>query len=403
MNKQIKKLSCTILGCLIVSSLTPTTIVKARTVDDDFSQMIENVKDRLDNYKVSNTTTKADITKVIQKIVNTNDFKITFNDFEVIQSTENGEGSITGTIIIQDKNKENADDMDEIDYNVDIPEISQTQVVKTYEGEDKAGFAAQSNNQQVVDLISDLVEQKLKFDSSSTTITLGSSTMTNIFNDGSFVGVVIQGEKAVSFPLETEKTKFKNSYVYMPEINRFVKSDSSKIISVQNQSIDLLENTNNIYYLTNTEIPADYVTKTGWYEKDNEDYYIDAKGIHSGWIKDQGFWYYLDATTNTKQTGWLHTNNNWYYLDTVGKMTEGWLQVDGTWYYFVPKNGNMAVGLTKVDKTYYFFNDDGSRFRGWKCIDSKWHYFSQDGTMAINTTIDGYSINKNGIWDTKAK
>lgn len=33
---------------------------------------------------------------------------------------------------------------------------------------------------------------------------------------------------------------------------------------------------------------------------------------------------------------------------------------------------------------------------GWKQIDGKWYYFYADGTMAVNTTIDGYTIGSDG-------
>ena len=33
---------------------------------------------------------------------------------------------------------------------------------------------------------------------------------------------------------------------------------------------------------------------------------------------------------------------------------------------------------------------------GWKKIDGKWYYFYADGVMAVNTTIDGYTIGSDG-------
>jgi hypothetical protein len=33
---------------------------------------------------------------------------------------------------------------------------------------------------------------------------------------------------------------------------------------------------------------------------------------------------------------------------------------------------------------------------GWKQIDGKWYYFHSDGSMAVNTTIDGYTIGSDG-------
>lgn len=33
---------------------------------------------------------------------------------------------------------------------------------------------------------------------------------------------------------------------------------------------------------------------------------------------------------------------------------------------------------------------------GWLQIDGKWYYFFADGTMAVNTEIDGYKIGLDG-------
>ena len=38
----------------------------------------------------------------------------------------------------------------------------------------------------------------------------------------------------------------------------------------------------------------------------------------------------------------------------------------------------------------------GSRNAGLVQIDGKWYYFFTDGTMAVNTTIDGYTIGSDG-------
>ncbi|MBQ3802861.1 MAG: hypothetical protein II845_04110 [Oscillospiraceae bacterium] len=35
---------------------------------------------------------------------------------------------------------------------------------------------------------------------------------------------------------------------------------------------------------------------------------------------------------------------------------------------------------------------------GWQTIDGVWYYFYADGTMAANTTIDGYTIDGSGAW-----
>ena len=57
------------------------------------------------------------------------------------------------------------------------------------------------------------------------------------------------------------------------------------------------------------------------------------------------------------QTGWLKENGLWYYLDSSGAMKTGWYQVSGKWYY---------------------------------------SYSS--GELAVNTTVDGYRVNADGEW-----
>lgn len=47
-----------------------------------------------------------------------------------------------------------------------------------------------------------------------------------------------------------------------------------------------------------------------------------------------------------------------------------------------------------------WWNTEGSSWWsvGWKEIDGKWYYFGQDGYMAHDTIIDGYSIGSDGVW-----
>ena len=57
-------------------------------------------------------------------------------------------------------------------------------------------------------------------------------------------------------------------------------------------------------------------------------------------------------------TGWINYNNKWYYADSSGAMLEGWQQGGGNWYYFYPG----------------------------------------DGSKAVNTTINGFAVDGNGVW-----
>ena len=52
---------------------------------------------------------------------------------------------------------------------------------------------------------------------------------------------------------------------------------------------------------------------------------------------------------------------------------KGWLSDDQKWYWL-----DRTTGMMFAD--------------GWKQLDGKWCYFYADGAMAVNTTIDGYTI-----------
>lgn len=74
-----------------------------------------------------------------------------------------------------------------------------------------------------------------------------------------------------------------------------------------------------------------------------------------GWVQNHSAsWQY--RKNNKAVTGWLYDSPNWYWLDGSGWMFNG----------------------------------------GWQQIDGKWYYFFADGTMAVNTEIDGYRIGMDG-------
>ena len=75
----------------------------------------------------------------------------------------------------------------------------------------------------------------------------------------------------------------------------------------------------------------------------------------------------------------------------------GWQQNDsGQWSYY--RNGKPVKGRLSDDQKWYWLDKaTGMMFAGgWTQIDGKWYYFYTDGTMAVNTTIDGYTIGSDG-------
>ena len=76
---------------------------------------------------------------------------------------------------------------------------------------------------------------------------------------------------------------------------------------------------------------------------------------------------------------------------------QGWMQDhSGSWQY--RKDGKAVTGWLYDDKKWYWLDNGGWMFAsGWKQIDGKWYYFYSDGSMAVNTTIDGHTVGPDGV------
>ena len=94
------------------------------------------------------------------------------------------------------------------------------------------------------------------------------------------------------------------------------------------------------------------------------------------WKKVNGSWYHFKSN-GSKSTGWLKDGSNWYYLKSSGEMQTGWLQEKGFWYYL---------------------DDSGAMKTGWYQVYGKWYYSYSSGELAVNTIVDGYTVNHNGEW-----
>ncbi|MFR2890565.1 MAG: N-acetylmuramoyl-L-alanine amidase family protein, partial [Clostridium butyricum] len=98
----------------------------------------------------------------------------------------------------------------------------------------------------------------------------------------------------------------------------------------------------------------------------------------SGWNKNSdGTWSYTKVD-GTKANGWLMDNNTWYYLNSEGVMQTGWIKDKEQWYYL---------------------DISGAMHTGWlKDTNGKWYYLYNNGAMAYNTVIDGYTLDASGAW-----
>ena len=135
----------------------------------------------------------------------------------------------------------------------------------------------------------------------------------------------------------------------------------------------------------------------------------------SGWVKQDGAWYYFDENGNPVKNAWQGS----YYLKSDGKMAQSeWIYDDSyqAWYYlksdgsyaysawqgayYLKSNGKMAQGEWVYDSSYqawYYLKSDGSYARNaWQGN----YYLKSDGKMAVNEWVDGgrYYVGADGVW-----
>ena len=135
-----------------------------------------------------------------------------------------------------------------------------------------------------------------------------------------------------------------------------------------------------------------------WSEKDSHWFYQleDNSYIANEWKQINGTWYRFD-NSGLMQTGWVKDNGTWYYLNDSGVMQTGWIQDNDTWYY-LNQSGAMQTGWVKDNDTWYYLDNSGAMKTGWFTVSGKWYYAYSSGALAVDTTVDGYTVNANGEW-----
>ena len=121
--------------------------------------------------------------------------------------------------------------------------------------------------------------------------------------------------------------------------------------------------------------------KSEWLKDEGKWYKFDENGkMEKGkWIKEEGKWYYLKANGSMSSKEWVYENGQWFYANESGRIAENeWIEVSGKWYY--AKAGGYIVT------------------NQWHEIGGKWYHFGKDGALSVNTTVDGYRVDKNGEW-----
>lgn len=135
----------------------------------------------------------------------------------------------------------------------------------------------------------------------------------------------------------------------------------------------------------------------GWEKVDGFWYYFDENSyMKTGWVKSNNIWYYM-RPSGEMATGWVKHNGCWYYMDANGAMATGWIKDNGYWYY-LDANGIMKTGWIKQNGKWYYCNASGEMQKGWIKSNNNWYYLYNDGSLATNTTIDGFRVDETGAW-----
>ncbi len=175
----------------------------------------------------------------------------------------------------------------------------------------------------------------------------------------------------------------------------------------------------------------------GWQNVDGDWFYFNESGyMLVGWEKINDYWYYF--CESNAQEGYLFgqmvsddiafyedehyrviyyltpsgkmANNQWI-IDEYGKrykigngiyIEDGWIKENGYWYRFNAE-GYAIKGWYEDNYQYvYYFDNSCREVHGWKKIGDYWYYFYKEdddnvvGSMAIDTVINGYRVDKKG-------
>lgn len=142
----------------------------------------------------------------------------------------------------------------------------------------------------------------------------------------------------------------------------------------------------------------------------------------SGWVEEDGVWYFYDRDGNRVEDEWKKSGDNWYWLDSEenGAMAVDKLVEDGDNTYYVDSNGVMVrntwVRIVNEEQdeeddpaeyNYYYMQSNGKAYKGngsnvnKKTIDGKRYAFDEDGKMLYGWVTDaGDLANGEDDWET---
>ena len=209
---------------------------------------------------------------------------------------------------------------------------------------------------------------------------------------------------------------------------------SSNVQAAEQNNTGFAHKDGKVYYVENGQLTKGWKSINAKSEDSKEGthkvwIYVSQTGeVQTGWVQDNGSWYYLSELTGEQkgiglmQKGFLEVNKTWYYFDESGAMKENqwfqqkdgwyyadksgalkvyeWFQVGRKWYFATEKGTIVTNAWIKSNDEVYHFNESGVMAENeWFEANGGWFYASKSGAILRNTkTPDGYYVNENGQW-----
>lgn len=137
-------------------------------------------------------------------------------------------------------------------------------------------------------------------------------------------------------------------------------------------------------YNGNLDLDKAYMDADGWAR-----YAGAASARQTGWIKQDGRWWYRHADGSYTKSGWEKIDGKWYLFDADGWMLTGWQQVGGKWYYLTD-SGAMATGWVNDGGKWYYMDPETGAMHAAdvESIGGKWYAFGAGGEMQYGVGSD---------------
>ena len=176
-----------------------------------------------------------------------------------------------------------------------------------------------------------------------------------------------------------KKTDPNNSLDIKPEIEKTEKTEKTLSSSKKSSKSSGGSKSKGRAKSTGTSVKGvKKVFTKNWFKLPNGKWTILGENIKSSWVKDGNYWFYMDDNSELAENQWIYIDGKWYFAKAGGYIAENeWISYKEKWYYAV--SGGAIAQST------------------WENIGGKFYHFGADGDLSVNTSVDGYQVDANGV------